>query len=108
MTSVHVEADDDESGESWLLAKFSDTSWELNVRAPASDFLMLRNIRTFGWETRRAVKVGVCAGASTFWASDGETATLMVGEDDETWDVAVSLSVEVIDDLVQQVARQAT
>lgn len=108
MISVDVEAVHDESGEEALLAKFSDDGWELNVRAPAPEFLTLRDIRMFDWDTRRVAKVGTCAGASAFWCSDGKTATILVGHDDETWDVAVTVPVEVIDDLVRQVDPQTT
>ena len=41
MTSVHVEAEYDESGEKSLLAKFSNNSWEFNVRASVTEFLVL-------------------------------------------------------------------
>ncbi len=107
MISVGVEAVHDESGEEALLAKFSDGGWEIDVRAPASELLILRDIRTFDWDTRRPAKVGICAGASAFWCSDGKTATILVGHDDEAWDVAVSVPVEVIDDLVRQIDPQA-
>ena len=103
MTEVVVEIEPDASGDALVLAKFSNDGWEVNVRAPASELLALRDVRTFDWDTRRAVKIGVCAGASAFWCSDGRTATILVGHDDEAWDIAVSVSVEVIDNLVRQI-----
>jgi hypothetical protein len=48
--------------------------------------------------------VGRSAGASVFWSSDGEVATILVGQDDETWDIAVSVPVTLVEDLVQTVA----
>ncbi|WP_148613049.1 hypothetical protein [Nocardioides rubriscoriae] len=102
MISVDVDTTYDDSGEE-ILAKFSDENWEVNVRARASEFLTLSDIRSFDWNERRATKVGRCAGTNVFWCSDGKTATIMLGHDDETWDVAFSLPVEVIDDLVRQV-----
>ena len=103
MISVDVEMTYEDSGEESVMAKFSDDSWEVNVRARASEFLILQDIRTFDWNERRAAQVGRCAGADAFWCSDGRAVTIMLGHDDETWDVAVSVPVEVIDDFVRQV-----
>lgn len=93
----------DEFGHELVTAKFGGDSWELNVRAPAIELLILRDIRDMDWKTRRSVKVGTSAGASVYWCSDGKSATIMVGHDDETWDVAVSVPIELVDDLVRQV-----
>ena len=103
MIGVQVETVLDDAGEESLLVKLSDDGWELNVRAPATELLALRDIRAFDWDGRRAVQVGVCAGASAFWSSDGATATILIGQDDETGDVAVSVPVEVVDELVRPV-----
>jgi hypothetical protein len=99
-----------EAGEDVVNAKFSDDQWEINVRAQASEFLALREIRTMDWNSRRAAKVGTSAGAAVFWCSDGEAATIwigtragMIGHDDETWDVAISVPLGIVDDLVRQV-----
>ncbi|MEO5662757.1 MAG: hypothetical protein ABIR39_05695 [Nocardioides sp.] len=108
MTHLDVEYESGSAGaEAAAVAKFSDDRWELNVRAPASEFLTLRDIRTFAWDRRNVARVGSCAGASVFWCSDGQTATIMVGQDDESWDVAVLVPVEVVDDLVRQMERRS-
>ena len=100
---VEVETDSDDSGHGLVSAKITDDRWELNVRAQVPDFLSLSDIRSMDWNSRRVASVGTCLGAAVFWSSDGDTATIMVGHDDETWDLAVSIAVEVVDDLVRQV-----
>jgi hypothetical protein len=100
---VSVDRGLDEFDHEFVAAKFGGDSWELNVKAQATELLMLRDIRTMDWETRRSAKLGTSAGANVYWCSDGKTATIMVGHDDETWDVAVSVPVELVDDLVRQV-----
>jgi hypothetical protein len=101
----HVDLDigPDESGCDLVTAKFSDDRWELNVRAQASEFLTLRDIRAMDWNSRRVASVGTSAGANVFWCSDGEAVTIMIGHDDETWDLAISVPVGLVDDLVRQV-----
>jgi hypothetical protein len=84
-------------------ANFIDDRWELNVRARASEFLNLRDMRAMDWNSRRVAKVGTSAGADVFWCSDGQAATIMIGDDDETWGLAVSVPLGIVDDLVRQV-----
>ena len=100
---VSVDMELDEFDHEFVNAKFAGDSWELNVKAQASELLMLREIRNMDWDTRRSAKLGNSAVANVYWCSDGKTATIMVSHDDETWDVAVSVPVELVDDLVRQV-----
>ena len=55
------------------------------------------------WDSRTTTQVGECAGTLVFWSSDGRSATIMVGHDDETWDMAFFVPVQLIEDLVRQV-----
>lgn len=103
MPDLDVDVVLDESGEERVSAKFSDVGWELNVTAAASEFLTLRGIRTMDWGLRHTRAVGMSAGAHVFWASDVRTATLMVGSDDETWDIAVAVPVDLVEELVRRV-----
>jgi hypothetical protein len=100
---VDVDVALDGSGNDWVNATFTDDRWELNVRARASEFLTLRAIRSRVWDSRQVAKVGTSAGAGVFWCSHGEVATIMVGRDDETWDLAISVPVGVVDDLARSV-----
>ncbi|MEV0291875.1 hypothetical protein AB0H36_47825 [Kribbella sp. NPDC050820] len=36
-------------------------------------------------------------------AQTGKAATIMIGHDDETWDLAISVPLGLVDDLVRQV-----
>lgn len=103
MPQVDVDIALDELGHDLVNAKFTDDGWEVNVRARASEFLTLRDIRAMEWNSRRVAKVGTSAGAGVFWCSDGEAATIMIGHDDETWDLAISVPLGLVDDLVRQV-----
>jgi hypothetical protein len=100
---VDVDITLDESGHDLVNAKFTDDRWELNVRARASEFLTLRDIRAMDWNSRRVAKVGTSAGAGVFWCADRDGATIMIGHDEETWDLAISVPLRLVDDLVRQV-----
>ena len=103
MPQVDIDTTLDESGHDLVNAKITDDRWELNVRARASEFLTLRDIRAMDWNSRRVAKVGTSAGAGVFWCADGDGATIMIGHDEETWDLAISVPLRLVDDLVRQV-----
>jgi hypothetical protein len=85
-----------------LLAKLQTDECEVNIRAPRAELMKLRGIRAADWNEGRSVRVGESAGAPVFWAIDGENVTLMIGHDDETWDVAVRLPVGAVEELLRQ------
>jgi len=74
-----------------LAAKFSSDEWEINVVATATEFASLRRIASADWDERGSMKVGLSAGSPVFWSCKGDTVSLLVGNDDETWDIAIML-----------------
>ena len=96
--SVEVEAD------GGCLAKLSSATWELNLRARAHEIAALGSIRDADWSSRSSIGVGSVAGARAFWSyADGDV-TVVVGQDDETWDLALTMPVIVVDRLVELAA----
>jgi hypothetical protein len=49
-----------------------------------------------GWHVR---------GRTSLWASTGGAAALMIGHDDETWDITVTIPFDVIDHVVEKTER---
>jgi hypothetical protein len=96
---IEVEAD------GHCLVKLQTAEWELNVRATKDEFRQLAVIRDADWVSRRSISVGVVAGAPAYWSSDGRSATVVVGHDDETWDLALTMPVEVVDEVVMGARR---
>ncbi|MEU8151998.1 hypothetical protein [Nonomuraea sp. NPDC048901] len=93
----------DEPGDSGAVVKLQTEAWELNIRAPLADLMRLRGIKEADWDARRSFSVGTCADAHVFWAANEEQATILIGQDDETWDIAVTVPLETVD----QIARLA-
>jgi DNA polymerase IIIc chi subunit len=50
--------------------------------------------------------VGESAGAPVFWCCKGNEATLLIGNDDQTWDVAVNFPVRVVDEIVREAEQE--
>jgi hypothetical protein len=86
-----------------LALKLQTDEWEVNVYASADDLLKLREIRTADWSQRRSIQAGESAEATAFWANVGDAAALMIGQDDETWDISVSIAFDVIDQMLDEV-----
>jgi len=87
-----------------VLLKLQTDEWEANVHASAEELLLLSNIRSASWDERRSIQAGESAGARVYWsAGEGDHASLMIGEDDQTWDVSVAVPYAVIDQVVQAV-----
>jgi hypothetical protein len=104
MADVVVDAEVGTDGGTVACAKIANGQWEVNVRATPLEFEALRSIRTATWTTRHSIAVGRSAGAAVFWSCDGPTASILIGSDDETWDVAIAIPVEVVDRIVELVA----
>lgn len=87
-----------------IALKLQTDECEVNVYASADDLLRLRDIRTARWGERQSIQAGESAGAHVYWASVGTHAALMIGHDDETWDVSVALPFALVDEIVREVA----
>ncbi|WP_030529651.1 hypothetical protein [Phycicoccus jejuensis] len=104
MADVAVDAEVDADGRTVACAKISSGEWEVNVRATPLEFASLDSIRSAAWASRNSVAVGRSAGAPVFWSCDGSIVSILIGSDDETWDVALSAPIDVVDRVVQLVA----
>ncbi len=89
-----------------LAVKLQTDAWEVNVRASIGDLMRLTEIRSADWSERRSIAAGESAGAPVFWGSVDDHAALMIGLDDETWDVSVTLPFDLVDEIVREVAAQ--
>jgi hypothetical protein len=104
MADVVVDAEVDD-GRVVACAKIGNGQWEVNIRAAPQEFAALSSIRSAEWAERRSIQVGQSAGAAVFWSCEGATATILIGSDDETWDVALQVPVELVDQIVELASR---
>jgi hypothetical protein len=80
-----------------VAVKIQSPAWELNFRATPEELAGLSSIREADWAARRCLHIGESAGTSVHWSAEGDTATIMVGRDDETWDIAVTVPVATVE-----------
>lgn len=97
-----VDVDVDVEADGRLVVKLSSRPFELNIRASPAELLTLAEIRKAGWGQRQSLAAGSSAGSPVFWCCLDDTVTVLVGPDDETWDVAVHIPVATVDVICQQ------
>jgi hypothetical protein len=90
-----------------LLVKLQSQHWELNFRATPDDMAGLDAIRDTDWAARRCLHIGRSAGTAVHWSAQGETATIMVGHDDESWDIAVTVPIATVEAILAEAAAGA-
>jgi len=78
--------------------------WELNIWLTKEDFYALENIRGANWDKRGSIKAGKSAKSNTFWCFNNEfnVISILVGEDDESWDFAVRFPPEQFEKLINK------
>ncbi len=86
--------------------KLQDATWEVNIWAPLVDLARLRDVRGARWEARGSLQIGQCAGAAVWWSEQDGQVAVLVGHDDETWDVAVWVPLSTIDEIAALAARE--
>jgi hypothetical protein len=85
------------------LIKLQGDSWKLNICLKKGELHLLENIKNTNWENRNTIKAGTSANASVFWVyDDNKTVSILVGDDPETWDFAVTLSITIIEKLFDE------
>ena len=110
MASVSVElslAD----GAPYYAVKIGTEAFEVNVAVPLEDAARLKEVLTAPWLSG-ALRIGSSAGAPAWWCvggddEDAKTLSILVGTDDEAWDIALQLPLETIEAVVREVATCA-
>ena len=81
-----------ENGQPAILLTLSSSSVEVNVWLTVDEADALHRLTTLPCDSR-ALRLGKCANSQAHWGRDGDkTFYLLVGHDDETWDVGLTLS----------------
>jgi hypothetical protein len=80
--------------------KLSDQAWELNIVAPLAELRKLRAVEDTDWVQRRTLKVGTCLDAPVWWSEADGRVSILVGADDEVWDVAVAVPVSAVHEIL--------
>jgi hypothetical protein len=97
--SEGVSADD----EPRVILSLSREDFTLSIWASPEDLSLFHQVRTADWDLRRSIRIGESAGSAVIWASNQRTLFVMIGSDDETWDIAFSLPLATLDEIMRVV-----
>lgn len=79
----------------------------MNIWLTANELASVPSVRAARWDERQSIQLGRCAGAPTFWSCEDGNLSILVGDDDECWDFGVTLPVEIIDDVIEEIKRES-
>ena len=69
----------------------SSDQWEFNIWLTEMDITTLKAVRPGSWAERESLRCGIAARAPVFWSTHDGNLTLLIGDDDEAWDIALTL-----------------
>lgn len=104
--SVSFGPEGDEQGNPLFILKIQKDDWEINVWMRPNELTLIRNVKTARWDNGGSIRLGECAGAPTFWSCEDGTLTILVGQDDESWDFAVSMPEAIIDQIIAEIDNE--
>ena len=58
-------------------------------------------VREADWDERGSARIGRCAGLPVFWCADGRGISLLVGPDDESWGVSMTMPLFALDQIIE-------
>jgi hypothetical protein len=86
--------------------KIAAPAFEMKVWIDDSDVARLSSVRNARWEDRTSICIGTTANAPAHWCSDHKTVSVLVGDDDDDWDVAVVMQLDTFDELLAAIGRE--
>ena len=107
-TLVTVEPAIGADGARRYAVKLQAAAFEVNVWVRPEDVAKFEQVRASRWRSG-AVRIGEAAGAGAFWCAGGDdegddSVSLLIGHDDETWDVALSLPPDALVTIMRELA----
>jgi hypothetical protein len=100
--TVAVTAERKGSAVSYLVTLQAEV-FELNIRVPEDEVAELKLVTASAWEDG-SLQIGESAGAPVFWSTDEGMVAILIGEDDENWDIALSVPPPVMDSIIAAIA----
>ena len=103
MVNVTVEARNDVENPG--VVKLQGDTWELNVWATTDELWKLADIEQTDWVQRRTLQVGTCAHVPVWWNEKDGTVCIVVGNDDVTWDIGVTVPLATVHQLLAELGE---
>lgn len=77
--------------------KISNSRSEINILFEEKELLKLLNtINEAKWSERKSIQAGKSANANVFWCKEEENICILIGHDDENWDIGLTFESKLI------------
>ena len=101
---ITVDVDYSYDGDTRLYAvSLSTDTWLTLIHIPPAEAARLSEVTSRSWDDG-ALRIGESAGAGVFWSVNGEddkdTVVILVGDDDETWDISFAVPASTIQEIL--------
>lgn len=80
---------------------------ELNIWIPQDELPLLDQVEAASWNARGSLRIGRCANSPVFWSSEAGEISILVGEDDETWDIGLTVPQLVFQEILRGIKSRA-
>jgi hypothetical protein len=85
-----------------ILLKLSNGTVEANVWLTVNEAHALHRVSALSADSR-ALRLGKCANSQAHWGRDKEKLYLLIGHDDEAWDVGITLSESTFSTIINEI-----
>ncbi len=82
--------------------KLQSDFFEFNIELQNNCLDALKKIENTPWEDG-SIQLGKSAGREVFWACDEELVSILIGKDDEVWDIGFFLPIEIINNIISEI-----
>jgi len=83
--------------------------FSISIWVPSRDIEKLKEAGATEWGENRSLRLGKCAGKSVLWcAGERGTIGMMIGDDEESYDIAGTLPGDTIDRIFRDIKEQAS
>ena len=103
MVNVTVEARNDVDTPG--LVKLQSDTWDLNIWATTDELWKLADIEKADWDQRRTLQVSTRAKAPVWWNERDGIVDILVGHDDVTWDLGVTVPLSTVLSLLAELGE---
>jgi hypothetical protein len=72
---------------------------EVNIWIKPEEMDRFSEVATASWDDRASIQIGSCFDAPVYWCCGADSVSILIGQDDETWDVCFTVQHSVIRDI---------
>src|SRR5262245_10817150 len=103
--SVSIDAGEDADGSACFFIKLQAADCEVNVTASPRELEKLRGVSGARWLNRGSLCAGRCLNAPAYWSCEQGRLSVLVGSDDESWEVSFSAPESLVGALLAEIER---